>query len=373
MTWLLLALVAGSLVFSVLAIEAARRYLAEPRRTGGPLPPVSILKPLAGADEGLEENLRSFFEQDYPAFEVLLAVSTEQDAALPVARRLQAEYAGVTSRVIITGEPPYPNRKVASVHAMAAQAAHDLLVMSDSDIRVGPEMLRAVAAEFADPSLVLTTCPYRAVPGGSFWSKLEAVMMNTEFLAGILTARMLEGMRFAVGPTIVCRRKALEGIGGFETLGHYLAEDFVFGQRVAEAGLGVGLSHYVVEHRIGTAKLRANMGHRMRWVRSTRRSRPAGYAGQVFTYPVPLALLLVLWAPQWWPLLAAALLLRGYNAWQTARRILRDPLTAAAPWLVPLQDVMSFGFWVAGLWGNTIVWRGQRYLLRKDGTFERVA
>lgn len=371
-TFFLLALVAGSLVFTLLAIEAARRYLSVQPPHTGPHQSISILKPLAGHDEGLEENLRSFFAQDYPAFEILMAVSTEDDAALPIARRLAAEFPHIPTRIVITGEPPYPNRKVASIHAMAQQAAHDLLVMSDSDIRVTPDMLRRIDAEFADPQLTLTTCPYRAVPGPSPWSKLEAVMMNTEFLAGILTARMLEGMRFAVGPTIVCRKQALTSIGGFETLRHFLAEDFVFGQRVAEAGLGVALSSYVIEHRIGSAGFRHNADHRLRWVRSTRRSRPAGYIGQIFTYPVPLALLLTAWNPAWWPVFLLTTALRMICAWQTAVRILRDPIVQSQPWLVPLQDVMSFCFWIAGFIGNTIHWRGKNFYLAKDGTFRQI-
>lgn len=371
-TLLLLALLAGSLVFTALAIEAARRYLSLTPPPHGPYQPISVLKPLAGHDEGLEENLRSFFTQSYATFEILMAVSTEDDAALPIARRLQAEYPHIPTRILITGEPPYPNRKVASIHAMALQAAHDLLVMSDSDIRVTPGMLTRIDAEFSDPHLTLTTCPYRAVPGDSPWSKLEAVMMNTEFLAGILTARMLEGMRFAVGPTIACRRQALAAIGGFETLRDFLAEDFVFGQRVAEAGLGVALSSYVIEHRIGAAGFRHNADHRLRWVRSTRRSRPAGYVGQLFTYPVPIALLLTTWSPAWWPLLILTIALRMVSAWQTAVRILRDPIVRLRPWLVPLQDVMSFCFWLAGFIGNTIHWRGKTFYLAKDGTFRQI-
>jgi ceramide glucosyltransferase len=244
--------------------------------------------------------------------------------------------------------------------------------MSDSDIRVTPDMLRVLAAEFAEPALMLTTCPYRAVPGNSLWSRLEAVMMNTEFLAGILTARMLEGMRFAVGPTIACRRAAVEAIGGFESLRDFLAEDFVFGQRLADKGVGVGLSSYVVQHRIGTSNFRANSEHRLRWVRSTRRSRPAGYVGQLFTYPIPLAVLLVLWSPPWWPVLVGALALRMVNAWRTAVSILRDPIVKTRPWLVLVQDVMSFLFWIGGFFGNTISWRGKVFYLEKDGTFRRI-
>lgn len=371
-TLVLLALVAGSLVFTILTIEASRRYLSVKPPPLTDLPPISVLKPLAGVDEGLYENLRSFYLQDYPQFEILMAVSTGDDPALPLARQIANDFPNVTTKILVTGEPPYPNRKVCSVDRMVAASSHDLLVMSDSDIRVTPDLLRVLAAEFQDPSLALTTCPYRAVPGKSFWSRLEAIMMNTEFLSGILTARMLEGMRFAVGPTTAARKKLIDAIGGFESLRDYLAEDFVLGQKAADLGFGVALSSYVVEHRIGSSNFRENSNHRLRWVRSTRRSRPAGYVGQLFTYPLPLALLLVAWATQWWPLLALTVILRTANAWVVAIRILRDPLTAHSWWLVPVQDVMSFLFWFAGFFGNTINWRGKRFYLESDGTFRRI-
>jgi ceramide glucosyltransferase len=164
----------------------------------------------------------------------------------------------------------------------------------------------------------------------------------------------------------------VEAIGGFESLRDFLAEDFVFGQRLADKGLGVGLSSYVVQHRIGTSNFRANSEHRLRWVRSTRRSRPAGYVGQLFTYPIPLAALLTLWSPVWWPVLVAAVFLRMVNAWQTAVSILRDPIVEARPWMVLVQVGMSFLYWIAGFFGNTINWRGKVFYLEKDGTFRRV-
>ena len=367
--WALAAVVLGSLVYCVMVVVAARRYRGVPRRKFERPTPISILKPLAGADEGLAENLRSFFEQDYPDFEILFAVSNPGDAAVEVVERLRAEYPQVPSRLLVTGEPPYPNAKVFSLDRMLAAARYDLLVMSDSDIRVAPDMLRRVAAEFQDDTIDLATCPYRAVPGASFWSTLEAIGMNTEFLAGVLVARMIDGMKFAVGPTIVARRRALDGIGGFDRLRDYLAEDFVMGQFAAQAGFGVILSSCVVEHRIGSQGLRANAAHRLRWARSTRRSRPAGYLGQLFTNPLPVALLLLAITPAWWPLAAAAAVLRALAAWAVAGWVLDDPLTARRWWLVPVQDLLGFAFWLAGFFGNTIVWRGRRYHLRADGRF----
>ena len=368
----LLALVAGSAVYCVLTIVAAMRYRAvapTPTRTG---PPISVLKPLAGVDEGLEENLRSFFEQRYPVFEILFAVRHASDPAVAVADRLRAAYPAIPSRLIVTGEPPYPNAKVYSLQRMLAAASHDLIVMSDSDIRVDSAMLATLAAEFADPAIGMATCPYRAVPGPSIWSTLEAVGLNTEFIGGVLVARMLDGMKFALGPTIAARRETLERIGGFDAVKDYLAEDFVLGKLAADHGYGVILSSYVIEHRIGSQGFLANMKHRLRWNRSTRRSRPWGYVGQVFTNPLPPALLLWAAVPSWWLLAAATVALRVAAGLATAGLALRDPLTARRWWLVPLQDVASLLTWIGGFFGNTILWRGRRYYLRVDGRFELI-
>jgi ceramide glucosyltransferase len=370
---LLLAMVTGSLVYCVLTIVAAVRYRAVRPPQLHTAAGISILKPLAGVDDGLEENLRSFFEQDYPSFEILFAVRSPGDAAIAVVERLRSRYPAIPSSLIVTGEPPYPNAKVYSLDRMLARARHNLLVMADSDIRVTPEMLSTIAAEFEDPHLGLATCPYRAVPGRSFWSTLEAIGLNTEFLGGVLVARMLDGVKFALGPTIALRRATLERIGGFDAVKDYLAEDFVMGKLAAQQGDGVILSSCIIEHRIGAQPFRANLKHRLRWCRSTRRSRPLGYIGQVFTNPLPLALMLFAAKPAWWPALAVTAVMRAAAAWATARHVLGDPLTLRLWWLVPIQDVAGFPVWIAGFFGNTILWRGRKYYLRRDGRFELVA
>jgi ceramide glucosyltransferase len=368
----LAALVAGSLVYCVLTAIAAVRYRSVRPPAPAAWPAISVLKPLAGVDEGLEENLASFFEQHYPQFEILFAVRGASDAAIAVVEKLQTRYRAVPSRLIVTGEPPYPNAKVYSLDLMLAAARNQLVVMADSDVRVTPDMLSAIAAEFADAKLGLATCPYRAVPGRSFWSTLEAVGLNTEFIGGVLVARMLDGMKFALGPTIAARRAALEAIGGFDAVKDFLAEDFVMGNRVAARGFGVILSSYVIEHRIGAQRLAANLRHRLRWNRSTRRSRPWGYLGQVFTNPLPLALLLWAVRPSWWPVLAATAAFRALAGWATSQHVLHDPLTRRLWWLVPLQDIAGFLAWIAGFFGNTILWRGRKYYLRRDGRFEPI-
>lgn len=365
---LVAAAVAGSMVYCAMVVVAAARL---PRRgilskTGVPM---SIVKPLSGADADLKGNLRSFFALGYPEFEILCAVRREDDAAVAVVEQLQREFPAVRSRLLITGEPPYPNAKVYALQHLIAAARFDVLVMSDSDIRVAPDFLDSIAAEFEDPAVDLLTCLYRAVGGPGLWSRLEALGMNTEFWGGVVVARMLEGMRFAVGPTTAARRTAIDGIGGIESLRDYLAEDFVLGKHAAEAGFGVILSRIVVEHRIGDERFVANAAHRLRWARGTRRSRPGGYVGQVFTNPVPLALAMWALAPGWWPLALVALGLRAVAAWAVAGPL----LGARIHWLLlPVQDLLSYGFWVAGFFGNHITWRGRRYMLNRDGTFQVV-
>ena len=363
----LLALVAGSLVYCVLTAIAAVLYKRVRPPAVREWPPISVLKPLHGVDEGLEENLVSFFEQEYPRFEMLFAVSDASDAAAAVVEKLQARYPNASSRLLVTGEPPYPNAKVYSLARMLECARHDLIVMADSDVRVGRDLLATMAAEFQDEKLGISTCPYRAVPGGSFWSALEAVGLNTEFLGGVLVARMLDGMKFAIGPTIGARRAALGAIGGFDALKDHNAEDFMMGKLAAERGYGVILSSYIVEHRIGSQGFAANMGHRLRWRRSTRRSRPWGYLGEIFTNPLPLALALLVVRPEWWPIAVAAVAFRALAVWATAKYVLRDPLTRRLWALGPLQDLIGFPIWVGGFFGNTIQWRGRKYRLLRDG------
>ena len=382
LTAILLVIVAGSIVYSLLTIVAARQYLAANTNTNTNteakvgqairLSSISVLKPLSGAEDQLEANLRTFFTQEYESYEILFAVRNPNDPAIAVVEKLRAEYPTIPVRLIITGEPPYPNAKVYSLDLMKSAAQHDLLVMSDSDIRATPDMLATIAAEFANPQVGLATCPYRAVPGRTFWSKLEALGMNTQFLGGVLVARMLEGMKFALGPTIAARKSVLDQMGGFDRLKDYLAEDFVMGKFADELGHRVLLSSNVIEHHIGGQDFVTNLKHRLRWARSTRRSRPAGYIGELFTMPLPSALLLWAWAPSLWPVTAAAILMRACSAGACAGWVLRDPLTARLWWLLPVQDLLAFAIWLAGFFGNHIVWRGHRYLLHPDGRFERV-
>jgi len=373
LTTVITLLLGCSLVYCLLMIVAALRYRPQTHApsTRQAAIPVSVLKPLSGMDDGLRENLVSFFEQDYPHFEIIFAVRHEHDPAHDLVVSLMKQYPAVRSRILITGEPPYPNAKVYSLSLMTVAATYDLLVMSDSDIQVSKSFLRGIAAEWESRRYDIATCPYHAVPGNTIWSRLEAVGMNTEFWGGVLVAKLVEGVRFAIGPTVVAHRKVLDAIP-WATLSGYLAEDFVLGQRAAELGFRVDLSQQVVEHRLNGESMQKNLAHRLRWARSTRRSRPAGYIGQLFTYPLPMALILVAVHHAAWPLLAATALLRGLAAHSVSHLVLNGSLSLRSWLLIPLQDILGLIFWLAGFSGNHIDWRGRRYRLHRDGTFELV-
>ena len=255
LAWILLALVAGATVYSALVVAAAIGYRRVRRPELAHREPISVLKPLSGLDEGLEENLRSFFRQDYPEFELLFAVRDASDPAVAVVERLRAEFPLVPVELVLTGEPPWTNPKCYALDRMLGEARHELIVMSDSDTRVGPELLATLAAEFGDPGLGLASCPYRAVGGRDVWTRLEAVGLNTEMLAGVLADRLLGGVKFGLGPVMGARRKAIEAAGGFAQFKDYLTEDLLIGRR--HRGTGVPHDPIVLGDRAPAGDARA--------------------------------------------------------------------------------------------------------------------
>ena len=226
---------------------AARRRKLPPAAFA---PPVSLLKPLHGSEPDLESHLQSFFEQEYPKFEIIFCARSEQDPGLEIARRVAARYPAIRSKFLCSGNAPYANAKVWSLERMQSAAAHSFFVVSDSDVSVTPGYLAAVMAPFADERVGMVTCLYRGVAGSGFWSQLEAVGMSVEMSAGVLVAEMLDGMKFALGPTMVVRRESLEGAGGFRAVGPYHADDFMLGNRIFASGHRVVLSTHPIEHHV---------------------------------------------------------------------------------------------------------------------------
>jgi ceramide glucosyltransferase len=370
--WLapLIGLVVGSIVYCVIAIAAATAY----RKSGAirlkEFPPVSVVRPMAGDRDNTEAGLRTVFEQDYPNFEIILAAASPDDASVPIARRLMAEHPERLCWLIFTGDSPHPNRKVWQLRALWNEAGHDTIVMADSDIRWAPDCLKIVVSELAQDGVGLVTCPYRAISGPSLWSRLEALGLNVDFICGMLTARMLNGMDYAIGCTMATRPSDIEAIGGLQQVQQFLCEDFVIGNRMHGIGRTVILSRAVIEHYIGNDSLRNTWSHRLRWARGSRRSRPWGYIGEVFTRPTVPALTLWILAPGWGALAAFALAMRLVLAWIAAVRVLGETDMRRRWWLLPVEDVSAFAVWVLGFFGNRLIWRGHELVIGRDGTIE---
>jgi ceramide glucosyltransferase len=377
MDFLLLLSIIGiitSTMYALLVATGAGR-LAQRRRAMLPgtfAPPVSLLKPLHGLEPDLESHLQSFFEQDYPEFEIIFCARTDQDAGLEIARRVAARYPKIRSRFLCSGNAPYANAKVWSLERMQNAASHRFFVVSDSDVSVTPGYLRAVMAPFAEERVGLVTCLYRGV-GGSFWSRLEAVGMSIEMSAGVLVAEMLEGMKFALGPTMVVRRDCLEKAGGFRTLGPYHADDFMLGNMIAAGGHRVVLSTHTIDHHILNSSFLPSVLHQIRWMKSTRFSRPKGHLGTALTFSMPYGLLAAgIAVGLHRPLLGGLLLLWSWASRVTlgaivGRLVVEEPRVWRSALLYPLRDLLGSCYWVASYVSNQVRWRGEVYNLLQDG------
>jgi ceramide glucosyltransferase len=257
---------------------------------------------------------------------------------------------------------------------MEAHAAYDILVISDSDVRVTPDYLRSVALPFADVRVGAMCCPYRGVAAeGGLWARLEAVGMSVEMTSGVLAARLTEGMRFVLGPTMAFRREAIRRIGGFKVTADYCADDFVLGNETFKLGETVVLSHHAIDHIVLHSEFADSMKHQVRWMKSTRFSRPAGHFGTALSFSIPFGLLG--WAAAAWlgyPWWGLAIL-----GWCVATRLalsiaVGGMVVGDRDWfgllvLYPVRDLMGFGFWAASYWGRRILWRGRVFELLPEG------
>ena len=371
-----------STVFAGMVLWAIPRFLRERRAAEALLaeqpgftPPLTLLKPLHGTEPELDAHLASFFEQDYPEFEILFCARDAADAGLAIARQVAARFPHIPAQFLSTlGEPPYINAKVASMELMETHAAHEILIVSDSDVRVRPDYLRAVALPFTDPRVGAVTCPYRGVPiEGGLWARLEAVGMSVEMTAGVLAARLTEGMRFTLGPTMAFRRETLRRMGGFRITADYCADDFVLGNETWKLGETVALSHHAIDHIVLNSSFSASMKHQARWMQSTRFSRPKGHFGTSLSFSMPFGLL-ALGAAAWlghlsWgvELLAFAVATRLALAVGAGRLVVQDPSWLDLLVLYPVRDLMGFGFWAVSYLSRKIHWRGRIYELLPGG------
>jgi len=371
----------SSTIFLVMTLVAALWYCrhAEQARAdalavpGAKLPPVTILKPIHGMEAELEQNLDSFFRQDYPDYEIIFGARDVANPALQVAERVRTRYPHIKSQVILSGPPTWPNAKVFSLDKMIAATDRSYFVISDSDVRVAPDFLRNTIPPLLDPKVGLVTCMYRGIPAADFWSTLEALGLSVEMSSGVMVADMIEGMRFALGPAMTARRDSIDAIGGIAATADYYSDDFELGNRIWAKGFKVILSHHFVQNVLTPRSALRTVGDQLRWMKSTRYSRPAGHLGTGLTFAMPFGILgfvaagiLGHWALGW-ILFAAAFLNRLIQSLAVGWGIARDPRSALFCWLYPLRDLAGFLIWVGSYTSRRFFWRGETYAFGKGG------
>jgi ceramide glucosyltransferase len=363
---------AGFLLLTVFAILRWKQ-VAHPSATF--TPPISILKSLRGMDRGMYEAFRSHCLQDYPDFELIFGASDPRDEAIVEVERLKREFPDRRITLVQCPGNLGTNGKVSTLLQMLPHATSPFILINDSDITVEPDYLRKVAAHFSDERTGMVTALYRAEAGDTLASRIEALTVATDFAAGVLSARVVEGgIHFALGSTLAIRRTVLDEIGGLAPLLDYLADDYELGARTSRAGHNVALADTVVETHLPSYGFRGMLAHQIRWARTIREMRLGGYLGLIFTFALPWALLacaLSTAAPWSVLLLGIVAVLRMGVAWLLCDTVLRDRRSLRDLWLVPLRDFLGLYVWFASLAGNTVVWRGEEFRVTR-GKLSRV-
>ncbi|HET6144793.1 MAG TPA: bacteriohopanetetrol glucosamine biosynthesis glycosyltransferase HpnI [Candidatus Acidoferrales bacterium] len=370
--WVILVLAVGPLIFYVIGIYSAWRFFRVAHRAIVPpldaqgFPPASILKPVRGLDPNAYENFASFCRQSYPEFEILFAVNGPADPVVPVVQKLIADFPERTIRLIFVEERLGANVKVSNLCRLVREAQHDLLVITDSDVRVEPEYLRSVAFMFRNPAVGGVTALYRGQDNLQFVAAMDCVGSSAAFCGAALVARELEGLNFMMGSTMATTRARLAEIGGFEALVDLHSDDYELGHRIAARGHRIELLPEPVWMAFPSLPLGAYLRHELRWAIGIRNIRPGGHFGMLFTHGLPWAIAAACVAPS---LAVATFYLVGYfalrfaMAWIVGVWGLRDPVLRRRFWLLPVRDFFSFFVWLASFARNRIEWRGSSFTL----------
>ncbi len=366
----MLLLAAAPFAYYIAATFAAWRFFRRERKhkLRNYTPPVSLLKPVRGVDFVSYENYSSFCRQDYPDYEILFAVNDAADPAVTLIHRLIAEFPDRRIRLFVGAEDLGANRKVNKLARLSSEAQYEILVLTDGDVRVGPNYLREVVAPFVEESTGAVTSFYRGIAQRNLGAELEAIGASSDFFAGVLMAEWTEGINFALGASIVTTKRWLSKIGGFESIAGMLADDYELGVRIAQAGGHVLLSRETVWTMYPAQTAKNFWNHQLRWARTVRLCRPLSYFGLIFTLGLPWTLLAALVAPTKWiaaAYLLAYLVLRHVMDWTVGVWGVGDDVLRHKLWLVPVRDALYSVIWLASFASNRITWGGQEFTMRK--------
>jgi len=350
-------------------------FSRKPFRLSNWTPPVSILKPVKGLDEAAFENFVSFCRQDYPDYEVLFGVGSKEDPAVPVIQRLIQAHPELDIQLVVLESMRAVNQKVGILDVLTQRARHDLLVISDSDVRVPPNYLKEIVSPFQEPKIGMVTCLYRISGSKNLPAALESMIIHLDFFPAVLVAERLEGLGFGLGATMAITRSALLTIGGFKRIADYLADDYLLGRLIHQAGYRVLLSTVVVDiiqEKLSTAGF---FEHQLRWARTYKTCRPKGYFASILTHGVFFSMIYILisgFSPLGWVLLSitgAARLLMGSLI---LGRYLEEPGWRAALLSLPFKEFISAGIWGIAFLGNTVSWKKNIFRVDRDGRMIRV-
>ena len=364
----LLVLAAAPLAYYVVAIVAAFKFFGGERTKRLPefAPPVSLLKPVHGVDFASRINFESFCSQNYPEYEILFCVNSMEDPVVPLLRQVIRDFPECPIRILSSAPKVGSNQKVNNLILLAREARHEIIVQSDGDVRVSPDYLKNVVAEFADPAVGVVSCFYRGVAEPNFWAEVEAVGAASDFFAGALVANLPGTVTFALGASVATTKTWLAKIGGYEALAELLADDYEIGNRVYKAGGTVLLSPEAVWTMYPAQTFKSFWEHQVRWARTVRLVRPASFFGLLVTHGLPWCILAAAVAPSAWVgagFLGAYLVLRLLLAWVVGVWGLNDGVLRGRLWLVPVRDAIHFAVWLAGFTSNRVKWGGVEYAI----------
>jgi len=355
-------------IYAAVALWRVWSLLALPV-VGGPTPPITVLKPVRGAEPNLAANLRSFCEQDYPEFQILFGVRERQDPAIPIVEGVVRDFAHRGAALVIDPTVVGNNYKIANVANMMSRARYDILVIADADCVVGPTYLRDIASVFADPGVGAVTCLYKGTPLTSrLPDRLGAMFINEIFLPSVRVALLTEPLRYCFGATMAVRRNVLESIGGMKRLASFLADDYMLGNLVSAQGLKVALAPHIVDVAVNEPGLGDLLRHELRWARTMRTVRPVGYGLSVLTDAIPITMLWALLTGFEGPALGLAglaLCLRLLTHFAARRRLAVN--APATPWLVPVRDLLTFALRLASFTGRRVAWQNHDFTVQPDG------
>jgi ceramide glucosyltransferase len=372
MAYLVFLLLAAAWFYQFLALVSLGRFFRPP--PPAPRPPtgpgITVFKPLKGLEPLSRECLTSFLTQDYHPFKVLCGVRDPDNPVVALIRELQQAHPECHLEMVICPEDLGRNPKISTLRQLMPRARYDLLVIADGDVRVGPDYLAQVAAAFRQPGVGLVSCPYRAGRSRTLGAALEALTIAADFIPSVAVAKSVEGIRFALGATMALTRQALTAIGGLAPLADFLADDYQLGLKVAQTGLQVEILPYVVETNNPEMSFSAYLAHQLRWARTYRVCRPAGYLAYGITHALVYSLVILLvagLAPWTWGLVAATLALRGTLAVFSERLCLKGELPPWAFALLPVKDLLAFGLWLLSFLGRRVSWGEHTFHVTREG------